>query len=110
MAFVIDVVEMQERQNAGIGSLAPQMYAQIDRLQLLLEHGGGQALTPFVEVAEHDLRRVNPAIVHDRGKPLRLVAALAERRAEMHIEQMQRVVVVYGEVDALAAARLARFP
>ena len=109
MPFVINVVEMQERQDAGVGAFAPQVHAQIDRLQLLAQRRGGDAAAPFVEIAEHDLRRVNPPVVHDRGKALGLVAPLAKRGAEVHVEKMQRALLDH-QIHPLAAPWLARLP
>ena len=49
------------------------------------------------------------AIVDDRRQLGGLVAALEQRRAEMHVVEMQRVVI-HRQVDALHAAVLAGFP
>ena len=85
------------------------MLPQVDALQPLAEHLRRQPLHPLVEVAEHDLRLADAAVVDDGAQPARLVPALEERRAEVHVVEVQRVVAD-GDVDALAAARLARLP
>ena len=34
--LVVDVIEMEERKDAGVGALAPQVHAEVDRLELLV--------------------------------------------------------------------------
>ena len=49
------------------------------------------------------------AVVQDGAQPSGLMAPLEQRRAQVHVVEVQRVVAD-GDVDALAAARLARPP
>ena len=79
-------------------------------MQLLGEHVGGQPARPLVEVAEHDLRARHAAVVDDAGQPLRLVAPLEQRRAEVDVVEVQDVVVADLQVDALRQPRLAGLP
>ena len=85
------------------------MRAQVDALQPLAEHAGRESAHPLVEIAEHDLRLPDAAVVHDGAEPSRLVPALEKRRAQVDVVEVQRVVAE-RDVDALAAARLARLP
>ena len=102
VAFVVNVVEMQEGQDARVSAFPLQVHAQVDRLQLLAQRRRGDAAAPLVEIAQHDLRRVDAAVLHDRRQPLGLVAPLAKRGAEVHVEEMQRAIVD-REIDPLAA-------
>ena len=85
------------------------MLAEIDALQSLGEDVLGDAARPLVEVAQHDLRTGDAPIVDERRQLARLAAPLEERRAEVHVVEVQRVVV-QREIDALHAAVLAGLP
>ena len=93
LPLVVDVIEVQHREHAGIRAPPPQVRPQVDALQPLAEHLRRQPPHPLVEVAEHDLRLADAAVVDDGAQPPRLVAPLEERRAEVDVVQVQRVVV-----------------
>ena len=107
--LVIDVIQVQDREDPGIGATAPEVGAQVDAFQAFGQHFGRHAAHPFVEVAEHDFRDADAAVVEDRAEPAGLVAPFEERRAEVDVIEVQRVVADV-DIDALAAARLARPP
>src|SRR5262249_52231788 len=108
-AAIVDVIEMQHRQDAGVGPAPLQMRAQIEAVETLVQHARRRAAQPFVEVAEHDRRLGDAARVENLGQVRRLIATLEQRRAEVHVEQMQHARPDV-EIDALAAARLAVAP
>ena len=83
--------------------------AEVDALQAFAEHAGREPAHPLVEIAQDNLRLPDAAVVHDGAEPSRLVPALEKRRPQVHVVEMQRVVAE-RDVDALAAARLARLP
>jgi hypothetical protein len=85
------------------------VFPQIHALQLLAEHCRGASAQPLVEIAEHHFRRSHAAVVHDSREALGLMMPLQQRRAEVHVVEMQRVIA-HGDVDALTVARLARLP
>jgi hypothetical protein len=85
------------------------MRADVDGFELLGQRRGREAAAPFVEVAQQNFRRMRAAVVHDRGEAFRLVFSLAIRSTEMHVEQVQHLVVDHN-VRTLAAARLAGAP
>jgi len=106
---VVDVVEVQQREESGIGAPSLQVIAQVDAVQFFAEQRRRQPLHPFIEIAEDDLRSADVAIRGDRGEPVRLVAALENRGAEVHVVDVERAAAGI-DVDALHAARLARLP
>jgi hypothetical protein len=109
-ALVIDVIEVEQREEAGIGAAVAQMRPEIDAVELLREDIGRQRAGPFVEIAEHDLRAGDPAVVDDVCQPHRLIAALEQRGAQMHVVEVQDVFVGDLEIDALDEARLTGLP
>ena len=65
VAVEVDVIEVDEREEARIRPPALQMAVEVDALQAVLERGRDDpAPRPLVEIAEHDLRRGDAAIVH----------------------------------------------
>ena len=86
-----------------------QVLAEVDALQPLGEDVLRDAARPLVEIAQDDLRPRHAPIVNERGELGGLVAPLEQRRAQMDVVEMQRVIVE-RQVDALHAAVLARFP
>src|SRR6476659_7715422 len=63
LTVVVDVIKVEHGEDAGIRAASLQMAAQVDALQTLAEHRGGQSLHPFVEIAEHDLRNADTTVV-----------------------------------------------
>src|SRR5689334_14392624 len=100
---------MQDREDAGIRPPAPQVIAQVDAVQALVQHLRREPAHPLVEIADDELRSGGVPVGDDRREPLRLMAALEDRGAEMHVVEMQRAVID-RDVDALQASRLARLP
>jgi hypothetical protein len=93
LSFVIDVIEVEKRKDGRVRPLPPEVHTEINRLELLAQYRRCEPAAPFIEIAEHNLRYANPPIVNDGGQPVRLILAFTECGAEMHIEQMKRVVV-----------------
>lgn len=56
--IVVDVIEVDERERAGIGARSLEMLAEVCTLEMFGEKVRGQTARPFVEVAEHDARAV----------------------------------------------------
>ena len=92
LPLVVDVIEVQHRKHARIRPATPQVRAQVDALQALVEHRRREPSHPLVEVAEHDLRAANAAIVDDGLEAPGLMASFEKRRAQVDVVQMQRVV------------------
>ena len=97
------MIEVQDREDAGIRAPSLQVLAQVDALQPFAQHRRGESLHPLVEVAEDDLRHADAAIVQDRREAAGLVAPFEERGAEVHVVQVQRVVAE-RDVDALRSS------
>src|SRR5262245_15975994 len=108
-SLVVDVVEMEHREHAWIRTAAAQMRAQIDALQTRADDPGGEPAHPLIEIAKHDLRDADPAIVNDAAQSSRLIPSLEKRGTKMHVVEMQ-CLVAQGDVHALTASRLARLP
>src|SRR5262245_45975873 len=100
---------MKDRKHAGIGAAASQVRSKVDALEPFGQHGRRKAAHPFVEVTEYHLWLADSPIVDDGAEAPRLVAPLEKRRAQVHVVEVQRVVAE-RDVDALAAAWLARLP
>src|SRR6478609_11231164 len=109
LACVIDVIEVHERQHTRIRAAAPQVRRKVDAIQALAEQRRGGPARPLIEIAEHDLRSGDTAMADDRGEPFGLHPTLEDRRAEVHVVDVQRPSFDV-HVHPLAAARFARLP
>ena len=56
LPLVVDVIQMEQRQQARIGTTALQVRAEVDRLELSGELSGRQAAAPLVDVSQQNLR------------------------------------------------------
>src|SRR5690349_4493133 len=85
VAIVINMVEVQERQDAGVGGSAFQVHDDIGALHVLAEELAGQAASPFVEIADDNaMRRKLSASQDVRRKKLPcLFAAFRERGSQV---------------------------
>lgn len=109
VAGVVDVVEVQQREEAWIGATALEEGEQVDAAEALGQDVAGQRARPLVEVAEQDLRAGHTAVVHPRGEPLGLIAALEQRRPEVGVVHVQGSGA-HIDRNPLHAARLAGLP
>ena len=110
VALVIDVVQMQQREDARVRAAAFQVRVDVDALEERAEGVGGEAAHPLVEVAENHLRALDAPVVDERRQPRRLVPPLEHRRAEMDVVDVQRVSASHVQIRALARAGLAGAP
>ena len=78
VALEVDVIEVQEGKEAGIGPPALEMRKEAQALQPLSQDVVHEAAAPFVEVAEHHPGAVHAPVVHPGGEPRRLIAALQQ--------------------------------
>src|SRR5436190_3386172 len=109
-AVVIDVIQMQDGEDAGIRPAAPQVVRQVDAVQLFGQDQRRLPAHPLVEVAEDQFRTGDVSIRDNGGEPFGLVRPLQNRGAEMNVVDVQRAAALEGDVDALYAPWLARFP
>src|SRR4029453_8515475 len=109
VALIVDVIQVQNREDAWIGAPAAQVRAEIDSLQALRQQRRRQTPHPLVEVAEHHFRAGYSPVAYERGEALGLEPTLEIRGAKMHVVQMQERAVQV-QVDALATARLTGLP
>src|SRR4029079_18446495 len=64
-AVVVDVIQMENREDARIGTSPPQVMAQVDAVQPLAERARHQPARPLVEVSEQQLRAAHVPIADD---------------------------------------------
>src|SRR5688572_33370278 len=88
-AAEVDVVEVEDGEEAGIRAAASQVRIEVDALEFLREDVAHQSASPFVEIAEHDLRTVDAAVENPRRQLGRLKATFEKRRAEVRVVDMQ---------------------
>src|SRR5262245_19822793 len=84
LTLVIDVIQVQDREKTWIGAATTQMRFDIDALEQRTERMRRQPAHPFIEIAQDDLRPGHTMIVDECGKTRRLIAALENRRSEVH--------------------------
>ena len=89
MPLVVDVIQVQHREDARVRAPAFQVRVDVDAFEEGVEGLRRQAPRPLVEVAEDDLRSLYPPIVDEGRQPRRLVAALEDRGAEMDVALLQ---------------------
>ena len=102
----IDVVEMEERQDARVRPGARQMGREIGEMKFGRERTSHQSVVPVVEVAQHDslagdVHGVEQPFIDEAG----LRAPFADRRAQVHVEDMQQVMA-HSDVGAERAPLL----
>src|SRR5262245_36050345 len=56
IAIKVHMIQMHQRQHAGIGPPAVQMELNVNAYEFLLQHSRNQATRPFVEIAQHQAR------------------------------------------------------
>ena len=101
VAAEIDVIEMEDREKAGIGAAPLQVGVQIDALQPRRQDVADETAAPFVEVTEHDLGPRRSPIVHPRRQFGRLMTTLEQRGAEVNVIELQGAVFAQVNRDAL---------
>src|SRR6476660_5938215 len=106
LSFVINVIEVQNGEDARIRATPLQVLVDIDALKERAEGAGGEAAHPFIEVAEDDLGSLDALVVDESGQPGRLIPSFEHGGAEMDVVDVQRVAVDI-EVGALTGARFA---
>src|SRR4051812_5975936 len=89
---VVEVVEMEQRQNAGIGAGIARVCPRLDGLKLGAHQARSKTARPLVKVAKHDAGAgVLGAFQYSICEQLaRLLTTLYEAGAEMHIEDVQK--------------------
>ena len=87
----IDVIQMKERQHAGIRPFPAQVMADICPFQMRTQRFCNGAAKPFIEIAQNNARSGKARMVDDLivEQPPRLRAVFKERCAEVDIEDMQ---------------------
>src|SRR6476660_7519734 len=61
----VDVIEMKDRQNAGVGSRSLQVIANIGMLQMRLQRSRNNASHPFIEIAQDNACALDFTMVDD---------------------------------------------
>src|ERR1051325_7539950 len=96
-SVVVDVVEMEQGEDARKRAAPLELLLDVDALEMRAEELGGEAARPLVEVAEHDLgpgqlgAMENPLVA--RAEPPALVPPLHERGAEVDVEDVDGVLL-----------------
>jgi hypothetical protein len=105
----INVIEMQEGQNAGIGAGAAEMGADVSALKVRFEEARCKAPGPLVEIAEDDAcyRELTVGKDSEVDELSSLKAAFEERGAQVNVEDMQDAAVLEVDVGLQAAAAFA---
>lgn len=108
-ARVVDVVEVQNREEAWIGAPPLEIAADVHAPQLSAQQDRGQTAHPLVEVAQHDFGTADVAVADDLGQALSLIPSLENGGAEVDVVDVQSMSVDV-DIGPLQAARLARLP
>ena len=108
-AGVVDVIEVEHRKQARVGSPTPEVVPQVDAVQLFGQQRGRQTSHPFVEVAQHQFGPRDMAVEDDGRQALCLMPPLENCGAEVDVVHMQ-CVTVERDVRPLQPPRLARLP
>src|SRR6476646_10052548 len=96
VTLVIDVVEVKDGEDAGIGPPPLEMFVDVDALKERVERARRQAPHPLVEVSKNDLGALYAFVVDEAGKTGCLIATLEHRGAEMHVIDVQ---CVYAKIE-----------
>src|SRR6185436_5222451 len=97
--------EVKHGKETRIGSALLQMREQVDAVEPFGQHRRRQAAGPFVEIPDDQLGPDAAAIVNNSCQPHRLMTTLAQRRTEMNVIEVDRILACL-EIDTLTAARL----
>src|SRR5436190_3836129 len=108
-AGIVNVIEVEQREETGIGSPPFQVVAQVNALQPSAEQLRRRAAHPLVEVAKHNLRAPDMAVRDDVRQPLGLIAPLEDRGAKVDVVDVQRVAPD-RDVRSLQTSLLAGLP
>src|SRR5262245_55055092 len=105
----IDVIEMQERQYAGIGFRPLEVNSNVRACQVRGKQSRSQTPGPLIEVSQHDFRSTQLFVVQYRlvHKLSALMPSLDERGAEMNVNNVQAATIrsdVCAEAASLFAA------
>src|SRR5262245_33581713 len=87
----VDVIEMEDRQDARICSRAPQMLPDIRLLQMLFHRPRHCTRKPFIKVTEDDTRAVKLMMIDDAcvEQAACLAAMFEECRPQMNIKDVK---------------------
>src|SRR5438309_7432005 len=91
VVVVVDVVQVQQRQDAGIGAAASGEAFQVGAAKFAAQQAGGEAERPLVEIAGDDARPAQAGAARDliAHQARALGAALAQPGAQVDVEQVQ---------------------
>jgi hypothetical protein len=104
---VVDVIQVEEREQPGISAPRAEVHAHVDAPKVGGEQRDEQR-PPVVEVSEKHpgAGEVRARPDHGLEEPGPLLAPLGRRRAEVHVEHVQQRPVSQPHVHAQAAALL----
>lgn len=102
----VDVIQMQERQNAGISALSPEVKANVCALEVFFQQARSHTARPFVEISKQDSRAYVVAVFqHVFVQQLfSLMPPFDERRSQVDVVNVQRLFAVQVNVYAQASA------
>src|SRR5262245_43371942 len=88
---VVDVIQMQEGKDPGIGGGASQSRANVGAAEMFIEQARGQSARPFVEVAHQHTRAYVVAVLEHVvvEQFARLAAALGEGSSQVDVVDME---------------------
>ena len=106
---VVDVVKMNEGEDAGIGPAPSQMEPQIGALKVAGEQFGGQSACPLIEVPEQNTGPTMSAVTEDLliEQTTRLVPPLKVGGPKVNIVEVEWKHPVEIDIDAQAPALFA---
>src|SRR6476619_8596473 len=104
---IVDVIDVQKRENPWIGAIALEQDPQVGILELGGHYVRYLSARPLVEIAEHDPRPAKIGRAHQTGgdQLARLLSPLEEIGSQVNIEDVQHGAVD-GDVGAQASALL----
>src|ERR1700730_18784272 len=84
---VVNVIEVQEREQPGVGAGSAKVHPYVGALQMRTEQARCQSASPFVEVSQDDSRRSQAAVDQQPGSDqlAALLTAFERRGPEVHV-------------------------
>jgi len=106
---IVDMVEMDDGQDPGVGPAPSQVEPQIGALKVAGQQSRGQPARPFVEIAKQNTGTAMSAVAEDLliQQPTRLAPPLEVGGSEVNIVEVEGRRPVEVDIDAQAPALFA---
>ena len=105
----VNVIQMQQGQNSGVGLAAANVSAKITALEMKLQQTRGKAVRPFIKIPENNLQTLDVSARHHLliEKTTSLLPALEIGRPQMKVENVQQAALSKVNICSQASATFA---